>query len=336
MKHYTDLLKKAAEKRLSLHELNAVVRHHVPGGVISTDTPQEVIEAVLRDLEAGNSLQIPILPRTLEHVPVTQRRMPLPTDLPVSLSFRPRSGEPWALEPVYVAGFKQGVSYDFVRRHGWRCRYCGLRSGDPYEVKVVDADGRVVRTETRVSRAPQAAHLTNDPARCGDEDLAPACPNCHDDSVHRWSAASLTKAAEPTGTRLTVICRDQWLSRGREAVQEGGLPALGVGGSDLLVAHALDLGLPALPSSLRRLIPELNAATDLDLRRVIRASLARLRMRGLLNVGRDTLRRPLCLPPEITETPLNPNPAARSRLSRPRGGLGSQVSYTARSKRGTP
>lgn len=309
---YTQLVRTAAQKRLSLHELHAVLRRHIPGGVVDRNTPPEALRAVLRDLEAGDVLVVPVIPRTLGAA--QPRRMPHPRDLPVSLAYTPRADQPGALDPVYAEGFHdQGEKAAFFERNGDRCRYCNLRIGDAYQHVIPACNGQPERVETRYVLYLQRAHLTNDPALCTDEHLAPACPRCHDDAVHRWSAASLTKAAEPARTRLTVICRDQWLSRGREAVREGGLPALGVGGADLLVAHALDLGLPPTPGHMRKLVPELIRVSDADIRAVARAALVRLRMRGLLHAQRDELRRPLCLPAHVTETPPNPAPTPQSR-----------------------
>ncbi|MDL2343712.1 hypothetical protein QOL99_06050, partial [Deinococcus sp. MIMF12] len=256
---------------------------------------------------------LPPLPLSSPESRKSLLQLPLPGDLPTSLAFRPRPGEPWALDPVYARGFRDkaapsDLAREFVRSKGGRCEGCGLRRGSLYRAELYDAQGRLVRVERRVSRGGQAAHRGNDPSRCRPEDLICLCPICHGhaDAVHRWSAAALTRAADPLGTRLTRVSRDQWLSRGREAVRQGGLPALGVGGADLLVAHGLDLGLPATPPSLRCLVPELTGVPEADLRAVIGAALVRLRMRGLLAREGDRLQRPLCLPAAVTETPPDP------------------------------
>ena len=295
-----------------------MIRDVVPDG-ISRSTPVETIARIVLNIQ--NPFAIPLPPRDLRREAILSR-IPEATDLPVSLAF---VGVDGALEPVYARGFKMPRAEDdgarwFIRRLGQHCLSCNSKKGDAYEYVLLGDDGEIIGRETRYARGNQAAHRWNCPSRCGDADLMPLCPTCHghSDSVHRWSAAALTRAAEPTGTRLTVLSLQRRLSRVREAAyMNPGTPlaAMGVGGSDLLIAHALNEGMPLNAESLQELIPEVSACRTPDITQVISACLQRLRMRGLLIPGKDVLCRPLTLPEHITETPPPVNPKRNRRLS---------------------
>lgn len=295
-----------------------MIRDVVPVG-ISRSTPVETIARIVLNIQ--DAVAIPLPPRDLRREAILAL-IPEATDLPTSLAF---VGVEGALEPVYAPGFKMPSATDdgarsFIRRLGQHCLSCNSKKGDAYEYVLLGEDGEIIGRETRYARGNQAAHRWNCPSRCGDDDLMPLCPTCHghSDSVHRWSAAALTRAAEPTGTRLTVLSLQRRLGRIREAAYmnpSNPLAAMGVGGTDLLVAHILNAGLPLNAATVQELIPETTACRASDIEQVISACLTRLRMRGLLMPGKDVLRRPLTLPEHITETPPPVNPKRNRRLS---------------------
>lgn len=119
------------------------------------------------------------------------------------------------------------------KRANKRCERCGLREGETYIAREPDADGNPV---TMVQKSLQVAHLTQDPMRCGVDELQAICNRCHGhlDKRHRWGISACTQAMWRTLTheRFELV-----LTRAKAGVHETG--TIEPGEVELVIARGL-------------------------------------------------------------------------------------------------
>ena len=260
------------------------------GIIVRPGMPPRDLETVLRH----------ILPPERRDVPEPVH----PTALPLSTAYRPSAPDdefysPGALKPIYQPGFNSSFKARLRDRAGDTCDCCGVMEGDLYVHGTWKGRGVNEQEEPTIKVVGKMAisHPAADPSHLSD-DMQVLCSSCHNrlDRAHLLGSSALTSAMngnltqERLDARLTML-REVTAS----AIAQGGRPlgALQVGGSDLMLALVLDLGLTPNASGCRALLPSLESEPTGDIRLVMVAARRRLIIRGIMDEGAQTLNRPL-------------------------------------------
>lgn len=230
---------------------------------------------------------------------------PSPSSLPLSLDFEP--GDDGSMRAIYSEKFDYRLRRMVRDRAGNRCEHCGRGDGDLYLNQTWDHGKQEKGPLTvNVQGALQVAHIGSDPSLIDPAELMALCYRCHNrlDFAHQRGSKLLTFAMRGTlGHEELQI----YLNRLRDITSAAARPlgALQPGGADVMtavLARGQSVGGIKIERA-KQLIPALATEPDADIRRVLHASVKRLRIRGLMTQDGYELTRHLSLTTPAQKAP---------------------------------